>query len=88
MNAQPVTIEVDTGSASSWGRPPDQTWLVRLRRADRSIIVTIGLSRTAADCLAERITELLQPDPADPPARPCRPPGQTAQQPQEVRLTG
>lgn len=29
----PVTVEVDMGSASSRGRPPDQAWLVRLRRA-------------------------------------------------------
>jgi hypothetical protein len=69
MSAQTLTVEVDTGSASSWGRPPDQAWLVRLRRADRSIIVAIGLSRTAADSLAERITELVGPDPADAPAR-------------------
>jgi hypothetical protein len=69
MRTQPLTIEADTGSASSWGRPPNRAWLVRPRRADRSIIVAIGLPRTAADSLAERITELLQPDPADAPAR-------------------
>ncbi len=81
MRTQPLTVEVDIGSASSWGRPPDRAWLVRLHRADRSIIVAIGLSRTAADSLAERITELVRPDPADNPAR-------SAQQPQQVGLTG
>ena len=55
----PVTVEIDTGSASSRGRPPEQIWLVRLRRGDRSIITTIGLSRTSAEHLAERITNLL-----------------------------
>ncbi len=53
-----VTVEIDTGSASSRGRPLDQIWLVRLRRGDRSII-TIGLTRTSAEHLAERITEIL-----------------------------
>jgi len=62
MTTQPLTVEVDTGSASSRGRPPDRAWMVRLRRADRSIIVAIGLSRTAADNLAERIAELIDPD--------------------------
>ena len=70
MTTQPLTVEVDTGSASSRGRPPDRAWMVRLRRADRSIIVTIGLSRTAADSLAERIAELIDPD------NPPEPPGQ------------
>lgn len=61
----PVTVEVDTGSATTWDRPPELAWLVRLRRADRSVIVAVGLSHTAAHHLAERITELVQtPDPA------------------------
>ena len=63
MSTQTVTVEVDTGSASSRGRPADQAWMVRLRRADRSLIVAIGLSRKAADSLAERIAELINPDP-------------------------
>lgn len=64
MSAQPLSVEVDTGSATSWGRPPDRAWLVRLRRADASVILAIGLSRTGADHLAERIAELVGPDPA------------------------
>jgi len=56
----PVTVEVDTGSASSRGRPPDRSWLVRLRRGDRSVIVAIGLRRTGAESLAEKISELLE----------------------------
>ncbi len=60
-NAAPVTVEIDTGSASSRGRPPDRAWLVRLRRADRTVIVAIGLRRPAAERLAHQITELLAP---------------------------
>jgi hypothetical protein len=56
---QPITVEIDTGSASSRGRPPGQIWLVRLRRGDRSVITTIGLSKTSAERLAEQITNLL-----------------------------
>ena len=70
MTTPALTVEVDTGSASTRGRPPDRTWMVRLRRADRSIIVAIGLSRPAADSLAERIAELIDPD------NPPQPPGQ------------
>jgi hypothetical protein len=56
---QPITVEIDTGSASARGRPPDRIWLVRLRRANLQIITTIGLSRTSAESLAERITDVL-----------------------------
>ena len=65
MSTQTLTIEVDTGSASSRGRPPDQAWMVRLRRGDRSVIVAIGLSRTGAEHLADHIAEVVHPDPAD-----------------------
>jgi len=56
----PVTVEVDMGSASSRGRPAAQAWLVRLRRADRTVIVAIGLHRNAADRLAQQISDLLK----------------------------
>lgn len=59
----PITVEVDMGSASSRGRPPDRAWLVRIRRADRSVIIAIGLRRHAADRLAEQLTELLTDTP-------------------------
>ncbi len=55
----PVTVEVDFGSASSRGRPPDRSWMVRLRRGQDSVIVAVGLHRHAADRLAEHISELL-----------------------------
>lgn len=55
----PAVAEADMGSASSRGRPPDTAWLVRLRRGERAIVVAIGLRRTAADRLAERINDLL-----------------------------
>lgn len=61
--AAPVTVEVDMGSASSRGRPPERAWLVRVRRADRAVIVAIGLRRNAADRLAEQLTELLADTP-------------------------
>jgi hypothetical protein len=54
-----VEIDIDTGSASARGRPPDRIWLVRPRRGERSIITTIGLSHTNAEHLAEQITDLL-----------------------------
>jgi hypothetical protein len=57
--AASVTIEVDMGSASSRGRLPERAWLVRIRRADRAVIVAVGLRRSAADRLAEQLTELL-----------------------------
>ncbi|MGH9078389.1 MAG: hypothetical protein ACRDY0_13240 [Acidimicrobiales bacterium] len=59
----PVVAEVVPGSASSRGRPPDQAWMVLLRRGERSVIVTIGLRRNAADRLASQLTELLGPGP-------------------------
>ena len=59
----PITVEVDMGSASSRGRPPERAWLVRIRRADRAVIIAIGLRRTAADRLAEQLTELLSDTP-------------------------
>ncbi len=55
----PVVVEVDLGSASSRGRPAEQSWVVRLRRGQRSVIVAIGLRRHGADRLAEQITDLL-----------------------------
>ena len=48
------------GSASSRGRRLDRIFLVRLRRAEDSVIVAIGLSRPAAELLAERIRQLLE----------------------------
>jgi hypothetical protein len=55
----PIIVEIDTGSASARGRPPDRIWLVRLRRANRHVITTVGLSRTSAEHLAEQITDVL-----------------------------
>jgi hypothetical protein len=55
----PVTVEIDTGSSAARGRPPGQAWLIRLRRGNRSVITTIGLSRTSAELLAQKIAELL-----------------------------
>jgi len=64
MSTQPLTVEIDTGSASSRGRPPDHAWMIRLRRGDQSVIVAVGLSRTAAQHLADHIAEIVQTEPA------------------------
>ena len=56
-----MTVEVDMGSASSRGRTPERAWLVRLRRSDQTVVVAIGLRRSAAQRLAEQISDLLQP---------------------------
>jgi hypothetical protein len=61
MSTQPIIVEVDMGSASSRGRPPDQAWMARLRHGDRSVGITIGLSRSAADHLARHIVEASRP---------------------------
>ena len=66
----PITVEVDMGSATSRGRPPEQAWMVRLRRGDKAVIVAIGHTRAGADRLAEQLTDLLAPtDPGDLSAR-------------------
>ncbi len=56
---QPVTVEIDTGSSSARGRPPERIWLIRIRRGERSVITTIGLSRSGAEHLAEHISVVL-----------------------------
>ena len=53
-----VAVEIDRGSR---GRPPERSWLIRLRRGDHSVIVAIGLSRGAAEYLADRIAGVLGP---------------------------
>ncbi len=55
----PVFVEVDIGSASSWDRPPSRSFLVRVRRGNDYVIIAIGLSRPYADSLAERLAQLL-----------------------------
>jgi len=60
-SAEVVVVEVDRGSASTRGRPPEMTWLIRLRRGEHCVIVVIGLSRGAAEYLADRIADVLGP---------------------------
>ena len=54
-----ITVEIAAGSTSTRSQPPGRTWLIRLRRGNRSVITTIGLSRPSAEHLARQITELL-----------------------------
>jgi len=58
-DSQPVTVEIDLGSASSRGRSPDRAWMVRIRCGQRSVIVAIGLRIHAAISLAEQTAEVL-----------------------------
>jgi hypothetical protein len=60
-------VEVEMGSATSRGRPPERAWLVRIRRHHRYVIVNTGLRRPHADRLAQQLTDLLtQKSPASP----------------------
>lgn len=54
-----VIVEVDRGSASSRGRYRDRAFMVRLRRGDHSVIVTLGLSEVAAEGLADHIADVI-----------------------------
>jgi len=64
---QPLHAEADHGSTSAKGRPPGRSWLVRLRRDNRAVIIATGLARPSAEHLASTINQLL--DPPDTPAR-------------------
>lgn len=57
----PITIEIDTGSATSRDQTPETSWLVRLRRANRTVIIATKLRRLAADRLAEQLNLLNNP---------------------------
>ena len=59
MTPGQVTVEVDHGSASSWDRPAVTAYLVRVRKGERSLVIAIGLSRSNASSLAERLRQLL-----------------------------
>lgn len=69
----PITVEVDMGSASSRGRAPERSWLIRLRHDQDSVIVAIGLARVPAEHLAAHIADFLaaatQPSPQTSPSR-------------------
>ena len=54
-----VHVEVTAGSATSWDRPVERSFLVRVRRDELSVIVGWGLSRKSAESLADRLAELL-----------------------------
>ena len=57
--ADALIVEVDRGSASSWDRSSERAFMVRLRRADKSVIVTVGLSQIAAERLADHIVDVI-----------------------------
>ena len=55
----PVPVEVTMGSATSWDRPVDRSYFVRMHRGDRAVTVAWGLRLTSAESLAERVVDLL-----------------------------
>jgi hypothetical protein len=57
---QPLQVVAEAGSATSWGRPSERSWLVRLWRAERSVVLATGMTRPAAGHLALRVSELLE----------------------------
>ena len=59
---QPLIVEIDIGSASTRGRPPDHHWMIRIRRGDKSVIVNVGLTKIAAEHLADHIAEIIHDD--------------------------
>ena len=54
-----VVVEVDRGSASSRGRHRDRVFMIRLRRGEGTVIVTVGLSRGAAEHLADYVADVI-----------------------------
>ena len=54
-----MVVEVDRGSASSRGRYQDRAFMIRLRRGEQSVIVTVGLSQLAAGSLADHIADVI-----------------------------
>jgi len=55
----PITVEVDIGSATSWGRTASHWYMVRIRRGEECAIVAYGLTREHAGMLAERLAKIL-----------------------------
>jgi len=54
-----LVIEVDLGSATSRGRRPENSWFVRVRNGEASVIMSWGLSRMNAEHLACRLAEVI-----------------------------
>jgi hypothetical protein len=62
----PLRIEVEPGSATSWGRAPEHSYLVRLCRGERAVVLAAGMTRAGAEHLAGHARELLGPAVVDP----------------------
>jgi len=60
---QPLLVDVDHGSTSSKNRPSGRVWMIRLRRGNRSVILTTGLGRASADTLPDQIRAVINPTP-------------------------
>jgi hypothetical protein len=54
-----VTVEVDHEPTPDDERPAGRIWLVRLRRADQTVIIAAELGRPSADHLANQLNNIL-----------------------------
>lgn len=54
-----LVIEVEHPDSSPDGRPPDRVWVVRLRRAQRVVVVADNLGWPSAQALAAELSDLL-----------------------------
>ena len=57
----PLRVEVGPGSATSWGRPAESCYLVRLCRDDQAVVLAVGMAKAAVEHLAGRLCDLLAP---------------------------
>ena len=58
-----LSVEVDHPEASPDGRPAERVWTVRLRRAERSVVIADSLGWPSAHALATQLEDLLTPPP-------------------------
>lgn len=63
-----LVIAADLGSASSRGRRPEDSWLVKVSNGEALVVMAWGLSRSGAEHLASRLAEVITgtfPHPGD-----------------------
>jgi hypothetical protein len=54
-----VVVEVDHEPTPDDERPTGRIWLVRLRRADQTVVIAAELGRPSADHLADQLNDIL-----------------------------
>lgn len=55
----PITVQVDIGSATSWGRPESESYLIRIHRGSDYVIVATGVNKNLAERRADDLRALL-----------------------------